>query len=135
MPKIEVLKKPYGVLWFDEEKQLLHHEVHGNITGENWKELLNRGIEFIEKHQLKKWVSDNRNIPALDTADTVWINNDWLPRAVGLGWKYWALVLPTDVIAQINMQEFIAPFNEQGVRVMVFTMPEEAIEWIDSTDQ
>lgn len=78
-----------------------------------------------------KWLSDNRDIAAHSEADTQWINTDWLPRAVAAGWKYWALVVPHDMLARMNMSEFTESFFNMGVRCQVFTDVNEAQAWLE----
>jgi hypothetical protein len=55
---------------------------------------------------------------------------DWFPRAKAAGWKFWALVVPPDVMARLNLNEFVKSYFEQGLRIMVFTEPGEAMAWL-----
>jgi hypothetical protein len=86
----------------------------------------------MQQYGANKWLSDNRETDAHNPADTDWINTDWLPRAIHAGWKYWALVVPETVVAQMNMKEFVDAFYEQGVWVRVFTDPHEGMHWLET---
>jgi hypothetical protein len=57
---------------------------------------------------------------------------DWFPRVLQSGWKFWALVVPEDVKARMNLTQFVQSYYEQGLRIMVFTEPVEATEWLAS---
>lgn len=125
-----VLDEDFGVLYYDQDNGLLHHKANSNITGEQWKTLLLTGNKILKENKLQKWLSDNRSIGVLAEEDSNWINNEWLPSAIELGWKYWALILPEDQVVAMNMSEFITAFNERGIRVQVFTELEEGMEWL-----
>ena len=47
------------------------------------------------------------------------------------GWKFWALVVPESVMARMNLKEFVDLYFQKGLRIMVFTKPDEAMEWLD----
>jgi hypothetical protein len=130
-----VIDSPQGRLSFDTDKRIVHHRLGKNIDSQTLRAVLDGGIELIKTHKATKWLSDNRAINAHSDEDTRWINTDWLPRVIKAGWKYWALVVPDDFIARINMVEFVDSFYNQGVRVMVFTDINEAWQWLESVDQ
>ena len=35
-----------------------------------------------------------------------WINHDWFPRMLAVGWKYWALLEPETAIGAMTMKKF-----------------------------
>jgi hypothetical protein len=49
---------------------------------------------------------------------------------VAAGWKSWAMVVPYEVKAQFNLAEIVDKNFERGIRIMVFTNPEEALDWL-----
>ena len=57
-----------------------------------------------------------------------------VPRAVKAGWKYWALVVPEDFMAKVNMKEFVDSYLDQGLKIAVFTDPVEAQKWLEICD-
>jgi hypothetical protein len=57
---------------------------------------------------------------------------DWFPRVLQAGWKFWALVVPEDIMARMNLKQFVDSYFEQGLHIMVFTDPKEAMEWLES---
>jgi hypothetical protein len=52
-------------------------------------------------------------------------------RALEIGWKYWALVVPEQLIAAGTMTPAIEAYYELGMRMMVFSDVKEAIQWLD----
>ena len=65
---------------------------------------------------------------ALSPEDTKWSKEVWFPQAVQSGWKFWALVVPQDILGRMNMKEFVDEYYEKGLRIMVFNNPEEAMQ-------
>lgn len=135
MATITVIDSPHARLSFDIDKKIVHHRLHKTIDSQTLRAVLDGGIELIKTHNATKWLSDNRAINAHSEEDTRWINKNWLPRVIAAGWKYWALVVPDDFIARINMVEFVDSFYSQGVRVMVFTDINEAWQWLEGVDK
>jgi len=69
---------------------------------------------------------------ALGEEDTAWAENDWFPRVLAAGWEYWAIVLPDNIVGQMNMKTFIDDYAAAGITVRVFTDPAEALEWLEA---
>ncbi len=135
MSEITVLYNKHVELYYYPDTQIVHHIYQPTIGGEYLIEALNAGLDLLRKHGAVKWLFDNRAIEAHSPEETEWINTVWLPRAIDAGWQYWALVVPRSVSAQMNMSEIIHSFYDMGVRVMVFTNPEEAMGWLEDVDR
>lgn len=57
---------------------------------------------------------------------------DWPPRAIQAGWKFWVLAVPEDVMSKLAMNEFVQSFFELGLRIMVFTDTADARSWLEA---
>jgi hypothetical protein len=130
MPILSMIDNRFASLVFDTNDKIVHHTFHRDLDSAHLRLVLNTGIELFETHGANKWLSDNRAIDPHSEEDTLWINQEWLPRVIKAGWKYWALVVPHDAKARMNMVEFVGSFYDQGVRVMVFTDLAPAMEWL-----
>jgi len=131
---ITLIENKYATLVHQPDTKIVYHTFHQPIGGEEFRNILNTGAETMEKYKATKWLSDDRENSALSPEDTEWSKSNWFPRALKAGWKYWALVVPQDIMAQLNLKEFIDLYFEQGLRIMVFTKPEEAMEWLIKCD-
>jgi hypothetical protein len=132
MSKATLIDNDYVTLWYDPEKKIVHHKFHKYIYGQQFRDVLEKGLEVFKEKGSQKWLSDDRNNSALPTEDTNWAQSNWAPRVIAAGWKYWAIVLPEKVIGQMNMQHFIDNYSEKGVAVQVFSDPDEALSWLKS---
>ena len=114
------------------EKKIVYHVVHGYLSGESLQELFNRGADEFEKNHCTKWLSDDRKSTALRKEDLEWAQQNWEPRVLKAGWKYWALVLPEAVIGKMNMQTLIDRYAGMGLEVKIFSDPDEGMKWLES---
>jgi hypothetical protein len=130
MPEITILQNEYATLVYHPEEKLVHHTFHKPIGGDEFRNVLNTGIKILAENQASKWLSDDRCNSALSREDTDWSKTDWFPRAVAAGWLYWALVVPQDIMARLNLKEFVDSYLDQGLQIRVFTKPEEAMKWL-----
>ncbi len=129
-----ILDNDYATLWYHPESKIVHHKFHKFIYGENFRSVLNRGLEIFEQHGAQKWLSDDRLNSALPKEDGIWALTDWNVRVIAAGWKYWAIVLPDKILGQTNMNQFMKEYIDKGLVVQVFEDADEALEWLESVE-
>lgn len=134
MSEETIIKTEYATLMYYPEQKIVHHTFHKPISGQEFRNVLDTGAKILEENQASKWLSDDRGNSALPDVDTVWSKTNWFPRAVKAGWKFWALVVPLDFMGKVNMSEFVESYFEQGLRIAVFTEPDEAMKWLTICD-
>lgn len=132
MSAITVISNDYATLVYYTDKKIVHHTFHKPIAGEEFRRVLNTGADLLQQHGADKWLSDDRGIGPLSPEDTEWSKTNWFPRSVQAGWKYWALVVPENIYAQLNLKEFTDSYSQQGLRIMVFVDPEAAMKWLNT---
>jgi len=130
MEKITILDDDHFTLWFHPDSKIIHHHIKKYCYGDTLRTLLNKGIEELIKNSGTKWLSDDRNNNSLTQSDTEWVNTDWFPRCIKAGWKFWAIVLPEKTIGRMNMKGFVSQFAAAGVTTLVFSDPDEALQWL-----
>jgi hypothetical protein len=135
MSENQILDNQYATLVYHTDAKVVHHTFHKPIGAEKFREVLNLGVTAMAKYGASKWLSDDRNNSVLSDEDTEWSKNNWFPRALQAGWKYWALVVPQDILAQMNLKEFVDTYFDQGLRIMVFTDPRDAMKWLADIDR
>jgi hypothetical protein len=131
MPSIIITNEATAVLFYHPDTKIIHHHFRRDLTSEDFRDVLNRGLELMKMHGAIKWLSDNRAIEPHSVDDAEWVNADWLPRAIALGWRYWALVGPYSPKARIHMRSFVEYFNSRGVKVRIFDYVDEAMHWLE----
>ncbi len=119
-------------VWSYPDKGIVHHQIHDYVSGAVFHEALTNGIQAMVDCRGSKWLSDDRKNGALPPSDMEWADKVWFPQTVKAGWKHWAVLPPSVVIGQMNIQRHIKMYKDRGITVQVFTMPEEAMSWLES---
>jgi hypothetical protein len=127
-----VLDNEYATLWFRDDTKIVHHKVKKFIHGKTLQEMLTKGYETLKAKGCKKWLSDDALNGPLLKDDEAWAKTEWFPKVVKAGWKFWAIVLPQQVIGQMNMKRFIEDYAKAGITVNVFSDPDKALSWLAS---
>jgi hypothetical protein len=132
MSTLIIARDATAILFYHPSSKIIHHQFGRDLTSDDLRDVLNRGVDLLKEHGATKWLSDNRAIEPHSKEDSDWVNSNWLPRAIAAGWKFWALVVPDSTKARMNMREFVEEFYNRGVRVMVFIDIEEAMHWLEA---
>ena len=134
MADITILSNEFATLVYHEDKKVVHHTFLKPIGGQEFRDVLLAGVDYLRKYGATKWLSDDRENSALSPEDGRWATKEWSKLVQDAGWKTWALVVPYDIMGRLNLIEFVNLYSNRGVKVMVFTKPEEAMEWLDKQE-
>ncbi len=132
MSQILIQDCGFATMWYHPDKKILHHQFHKFSSGEPFHSFLLKGTETLRKYKAKKWLSDDRNNPVLAKDDTEWAKATWVPQTLFAGWKYWAIVQPKYVLAQMTMEEAVKDLSKAGIVAKFFSDPDEAMKWLES---
>ncbi|MCK6578802.1 MAG: hypothetical protein L6Q98_11910 [Anaerolineae bacterium] len=132
MLKTTALDTDYATVWYYPESKIVHHVFHRFIHGEPFRDVLETGLRIFEENGANKWLSDDRKNSALPTEDMAWSTQDWSPRCLSAGWKYWAILMPDKRAGQLNMDRIAKQLIDQGLVVRVFEHTDEALAWLKS---
>lgn len=132
MTKTTITETEYATLWYHPDTKIVHHQFHKFIHGEEFRQVLEKGLEIFKQHGATKWLSDDRLNSTTTAEDGAWAVTDWSPRVTQAGWKYWAIVMPDKIVGKLNMQRFIEENGKKGVTIDIFGDPEEALKWLES---
>src|SRR5580765_1618299 len=98
MNPIAILEEPAYSLRFHPQDKIVHHELRAYVHGSAFRNILDKGLDAFKKYGANKWLSDDRGNNALTQEDAQWAQNDWAPRVIASGWKFWAVVMPEKVM-------------------------------------
>jgi hypothetical protein len=118
-------------LQYHPRTRIVHHEFRRFVRGSEFRDVLEKGLEVFVKHGACKWLSDDRGNGPLKVEDATWALEDWAPRVIAAGWRFWGVVMPEKVLGQMNMKRWIATYAEKGVTVEAFTEPLSAMSWLE----
>ncbi len=132
--RMTILDTEYATLWYYPEAKIVRHVFHKFIYGQEFRQVLEKGLEIFKEHGAQKWLSDDRKNSTLTKEDTEWSVNVWSPQVIAADWKFWAIVMPDKIVGKINMQRFIDLYATLGVDVQIFDDADEALKWLETAD-
>jgi hypothetical protein len=130
MPPVTIIDDAFVTLWYHPEQKVIHHQIHQFLVAGAFQRLLTAGAELMEKHGAAKWLSDDRNNVVLSPDDREWSDTVWAPRVLKAGFKYWAIVVPSQAVAELQMKALRAKREKQGLVVEMFVSVEDAMTWL-----
>lgn len=117
-------------LYYHPIEKVIHHEMHSYPGLDTLEQVLMGGLELMKQHKAVKWLSDDRKGGAVPKSHHEWGDAVWSPQAVKAGWRYWALLPPSDALGSANMKRLVKVYAKRGVTVEMFTEYDEAMDWL-----
>lgn len=118
-----------SVKW-DEKISTVVTEWEGWANPTEFALLLDAEIHALSDHHASRQLADCRHQKGLKLTDQEKAAHEWLPRALTLGLKKFAVVRPTSGLAAANLEERLAKAPPSGVEVRYFATVEEARLWL-----
>ena len=94
--------------------------------------LLDAEVRALSEHHASRQLADCRRQKGLKQADQELAAREWLPRAIGLGLKRFAVVRPTSGLAAANLEERLGMVPPGDLEVEYFTSADDARVWLTS---
>lgn len=130
MSHIEIVDNEYITITYLPDEGIIYHTIHQPVGGQPLRDAINAGTDALEKYGAIKWLSDDRKNGPLAPDDLEWGFTHWNKRAIAAGWKYWAMVVPEEMAAAGTLSETMSDLVGLGLRAMVFTDPDKALDWL-----
>lgn len=133
MSQITVFNNEYVTVECFPDKKLIFHTIHQPVGDRvlMFQEAMNAGTEALKTYGACKWLSDDRKNGPVARELIEWGFNDWNPRTIKMGWKYWANVVPHEIAAAGALMPIIDDLYKLGLRMQVFTKVEDALHWLE----
>ena len=115
---------------FDEDAQTGIGNWNGFVSGDEYKQGLNKGIELIKEKKLYKWIGNLSHMEAITEDDQTWANEVWFPNALNAGLKRLGVVVSKDVFNQMSVEEMLNKVESIDLQTQYFDSLENAIVWM-----
>ncbi len=130
MEKISIIDTNAMALFCYPSLKIIHHAIYKFIYGEDFRNLLTKGVDTFLQYHCTKWLSDDYRSTALKQEDIEWGKQHWGERLLATKWKYWAIVLPENVLGKLNMRHIIEHYTGKGIKVETFPSAEAGLNWL-----
>lgn len=134
MSEIAVYDNKYITVSYLEDEGIIQHTIHQPVTGQVFRDALMAGSAAMERYGVCKWLSDDRLNGSISREDTAWANENGYAPTIEVGWKYWANVIPEEILAADTLTLVIEQLYHRGLKMVFFTRVEEALKWLDSCE-
>ena len=94
--------------------------------------LLDAEVKALQDHAGSCLLADCRRQRVLNPADQERADREWVPRAIQVGLKRFAVVLPESDLAAAHLRERLGKVPTTAMRIAYFASVEEAREWLAS---
>lgn len=92
--------------------------------------LLDAEVKALLDHGGSRLLADCRRQRVLNPADQERADREWIPRAIEVGLKRFAIVLPTSDMAAGHLQERLGKVPKSAMQIAYFASVEEARDWL-----
>lgn len=115
------------------DSHILHLTWLSFTPSQEYHQALEKALEMMKEHQVKRWIFDQRNAEVISPQDQKWVTENWTPRviqAVGKGAKS-AVILAKNIFGELSIRNLVDTTKE-NVETRYFQDIESAKEWLKS---
>ena len=131
MSKTSIFDNDSMAIFYYPDKKILVQETLKFATSEERREALGEGLKIIERDRVTKWLTNNKSGSAIPEEDFDWGINEWFPRAIKAGLKYWAVILPEKAVGKLSGKKMLDGALKHGISIKTFQTEEDALKWLD----
>jgi hypothetical protein len=124
-------QKPYLTLEYDEPQKCVIQHWKGFATSEQFREGIQKTVEFFEKKNPSRLISDTKDFAVVKKEDTDWVATQATPNLIKHGLKFMAFVLPTSAFTQISVNNFKSKASDI-LQIQYFDDLGRAKDWLTS---
>jgi hypothetical protein len=118
-----------SVRW-DADAQTVVVEWEGWANSSEFAALLEAELRALQENHGSRLLADCRRQKVLNPKDQDRANREWLPRALAVGLKRFAVVVPASVVADINLRDSLDKAAPGALQVEYFATFEDARYWV-----
>ena len=123
----------YATVSWDEACQAVVVAWNGFIPLNKAQIAMNKALElYQEKGNKGKWIGDNTRLSAFNKETESWVNENWFPRALGLGLKSLALIVPQSALTKMALDSMMSKVPGTELERAYFDSQVAAKKWLTS---
>ena len=106
-------QQSFATIEIEQENSLLIITWHGFANSEEYRETYNKAISLSRQLNVRRWVSNMKDMKAIRQADQDWTVNEWLPQFLNLKIQKFAIVIADDMFNQMAMSSMMGKMRTQ----------------------
>jgi hypothetical protein len=105
------------------------------VDEQEFREAMDKVIDLMKENGTGKILSNSTQLGALSEEDQVWSVEDWLPRALAIGYSAIAIIVSEDIFGQMAVEDVLNSVSEKSpIKIQYFDNEEKATEWMESLE-
>jgi len=120
---------------FVQEGSYIYVNWKGYQNLEQIKQGMERSLDCLVQKKCTKIFTDLRDAKGTFTAANDWIENDFMPKAIKLGYKYSAILYPSDVFTKFALQDLNKRYDKTNneFKFQIFDNEMELKMWLTNS--
>jgi hypothetical protein len=102
------------------------------VSGEEYRAVLTRLLDFIASRRGCRLLADMRNMPVMSPEDQAWVQDVWMPRSLAIGLRYSAIIAPKKAVTRSTIRHIVQDAGNIERTRAYFDTVEEAKAWLKS---
>lgn len=119
-------------IFYENDNRYFHIKWVGFPRSIDFREACNTVIDLMAKYKSGKLLTDNRDAKVFSVSDQKWLNSEWLPNAIKVGYYCSATLTNDDVFVNTAVKNIANKRDQKIVKTKLFTNEDEAIDWLKS---
>ncbi len=131
--KIELknkLGKVYYSVEYDQANGWNYSTWTGYVTVEEVKQACLEGLALISSNRCPDLLNDNSLISGPWSGANEWIATEWMPKALGMGLKWFAHVVSPNVFSALSASQLVSRVEGMNFEMRIFETRTEAQQWL-----
>jgi hypothetical protein len=117
-------------IFFDEASRCVVMNWNGYATSGQFREGTELMLNLLVKNKAHKVLADIRDMALIGREDQQWLDEMFLPRAIGFGFKAIAIVKPKSYFNRVAVETVSYKVDSRKLSICFFDNVEEAKSWL-----
>jgi len=105
---------------------------YGFPKSNEFRQACDMALNYMIELNIKKLLTDNREVKVFGVSDQKWLNEEWFPKALALGYYASATLISNDVFVKSAISKIISTRKDSKVRNKSFNNEIDALNWLNS---
>jgi len=126
------MTKAVYTIFFDEKLDLVVMEWNDYATSREFREGTELMLDLLIKHNCSRVLADIQDMTIIGLEDKIWMENDFLPRAIRQGFKSIAIITPKAYFNKVAVEDISYKIDKKKLTLHFFDNLEEGKQWLQT---
>lgn len=119
-------------VYFDNESNCVIMEWNGYATSTQFREGTEMMLEAVKENGSTKVLADIRDMTIIGMEDQLWLEKDFLPRAINAGFKVLAIITPVSYFNKVAVETISYKVDREKLTISFFDNQRSAKEYLST---